>query len=511
LAEVEETLRAIRTGEVDAVIADGPKGPQVYTLKSADEPYRRLVEDMSEGAATLTSDGLILYCNRKFSTLVGQSVSRLVGSRLQELVVPADRDLFNEMLLAAPRMALRREVRLSDGAGSSIAVLVSLSSAGLGIEQTVCLIVTDLTEQERNEEVLASGQLARLILNRAAQAMVVIDETATIVIANDEASQLAGHSVLQESFEHAFPLSVRRTHDSSSELEPLRHEELLQAGREGRVLRYWEACLPQENEPDRELLVSVGPLWGAHDVFYGCVVTLIDVTERRDAARVAQEAAASQALTAGLIRGQEEERRRLARDLHDGLSQQLAAISLRIGAMQIHVAPPFHRQLQELEQRMGDVCEEIRRVSHELHPATLDHLGLITSLRGLCAEFSDQTGIKTEFANGELPGPLPADVSTCLYRVAQEALRNIARHTTGSNASVHLSWEDGELCLSITDYGIGFDAEEAKRRGGLGLTSMHERMRLVGGSLDVESEPGRGTVVQARILWHGEKTHGAEA
>lgn len=260
-----------------------------------------------------------------------------------------------------------------------------------------------------------------------------------------------------------------------------------------------------------EILLSAAPLWGAIGVFYGCVVTLVDVTERGRAARVAQEAAAAHALNAGLIRGQEEERRRLARELHDGLNQKLVALTLRIRGMENRLDPVFHDELRILERWAEEVCEETRRVSHELHPATLEHLGLVASLRGLCREFSEQSGVNTEFAVGELPTQLSHEVSTCLYRVAQEALSNVAKHARGSDAGVMLLLEQEGVCLRITDWGKGFDVESARGHGGLGLTSMQERLRLLGGRLDIESKPGEGAVVIARIPLNAGKTHSEKA
>ncbi len=507
LAEAEETLRAIREGEADAVVVNGQHGPQVYTLRSADEPYRRLVESMREGAVTLTPDGIILYCNPEFCSLVGQPVSKLAGSRFNRFLESDSQGSFDGLLAAAQRTSLRGELTVTKNDGSQVPVLISLSTVDAENDPSVCMIVTDLSEQKRSEEILASEQLARLILKQAAQPVVVLDGAGKIVRASDEVAHLTGRVVLQEDFEQAFPLLLRRNAGKDEDLEPLRQNELLQAAREGRVLRDWEACLPRPDGPDRELLVSVGPLWSARHVFHGCVVTIVDVTDSRKAAAVAREAAAAHALTAGLIRGQEEERRRLARELHDGLNQKLAALALRIRAMERHLDPAFHEELRLLESWAENVCEETRRVSHELHPATLEHLGLVASLRALCKEFSDQSGVKTNFEGEDLPAKLPLEIGTCLFRVAQEALSNVAKHAEGDRATVCLKTEGGNICLSITDHGRGFEVAEARERGGLGLTSMQERMRLLGGGLSIESHPGDGTMVSACVPLSKETDH----
>jgi signal transduction histidine kinase len=208
------------------------------------------------------------------------------------------------------------------------------------------------------------------------------------------------------------------------------------------------------------------------------------------------------ALTARLVSAQEQERSRLARELHDGLNQWLVALSLEIGALQDRLAESpdgIRSQLATLEARAVDISEELRRMSHSLHPAALEHVGLVTALQSFCAEFSQQAGVKTEFSAQDPTEPLSQEVTTCLFRIAQEALSNVAKHSQAAKARVTLRRSEDEVQLLIVDTGVGFQVDPEQAKGGLGLVSMDERCRALGGALSVISSPRQGTTIEARI------------
>ena len=208
------------------------------------------------------------------------------------------------------------------------------------------------------------------------------------------------------------------------------------------------------------------------------------------------------ALTARLVSAQEQERSRLARELHDGLNQWLVSLSLEIGALQDRLADSpdgIRSQLAALEAKAVDISEEVRRISHSLHPAALEHVGLVTALRSYCAEFSQQAGVKTDFSAQNMPEPLSQEATTCLFRIAQEALSNVAKHSQAAEARVSLRRSGDEIQLLIFDAGVGFQVDPEQARAGLGLVSMDERCRALGGVLSVTSIPNQGTTVEARI------------
>jgi len=209
-----------------------------------------------------------------------------------------------------------------------------------------------------------------------------------------------------------------------------------------------------------------------------------------------------QALAAGLMTAQEEERRRVSRELHDTICQQLASLAIDIAELAAHPAPPPKerlRRLRTLEARVVKASEEARHLAYELHPSVLDDLGLVSALRALCKEFSAKRQHMVEFTSGGLPGTVPREVAACLYRVTQEALQNATKHSTANHISVALTSGQGTVSLSIEDDGVGFDIERVKGRGGLGLIGMEERVRMINGKLSVASQAGRGTRVALTV------------
>jgi signal transduction histidine kinase len=160
---------------------------------------------------------------------------------------------------------------------------------------------------------------------------------------------------------------------------------------------------------------------------------------------------------------------------------------------------PIRDRLGSLKGRLIELSDDLRRMAYQLHPSILEHLGLAVALRSYCAEFSERERIKARFVHRDVPEALPQDVALCLYRVAQEGLRNVAKHSGSSRVTVSLAGVQHGVRLSITDFGAGFDPESVKSTGGLGLISMQERVRMMQGSITVASRPGRGTRIEVRI------------
>jgi signal transduction histidine kinase len=214
-----------------------------------------------------------------------------------------------------------------------------------------------------------------------------------------------------------------------------------------------------------------------------------------------------QDLAGKLITAQEAERSRIASDLHDDVNQQLAGLSIALS----HVKRQLHddgnatvqEELTRLQQRTIDLANVIRSLSHELHPGVLQHAGLVAALQGHCAEFGRQHAIEVTLSAADGLHSIPPDVALCLYRVAQEALRNTAAHAGACQAHITLCGTADGLELVIADDGQGFNLAQAQRRGGLGLISLDERVRLVGGRLTINTEVERGTEVRVQVPLRG--------
>jgi signal transduction histidine kinase/ABC-type uncharacterized transport system substrate-binding protein len=224
--------------------------------------------------------------------------------------------------------------------------------------------------------------------------------------------------------------------------------------------------------------------------------------ERQWTARAARDTEAQIRDLAGrLMTAQEEERRRIARDLHDGANQELAALSMALSALGSRLGgdgtADLVQEVARLQARTAEVAEAIRHLSHALHPGVLQHVGLVAALRGYCRDFEREHGLAVAFrADGELRA-VPSDVALCLYRVTQEGLGNVARHAGARQARVTLTREGGDILLIIGDDGQGFDLAQARR--GLGLISLDERVRLVRGRLTIDTQRQRGTELRIAV------------
>jgi PAS domain S-box-containing protein len=226
------------------------------------------------------------------------------------------------------------------------------------------------------------------------------------------------------------------------------------------------------------------------------VAVVRDITERR----VAEGTLSS--LSPRLIEAQETERGRVAGELRDDLNQRMALLQIGLGQFERDVpglSPKARIQLHSLTEVATEIASSIHNLSHRLRPSLLDLLGPVASIERLCRELSDRHNLEIRFVHHSIPEQTPKDVTLCLYRITQEALRNVVKHSGVAEAEVELLGHDDRIDLCISDSGAGFNPESAQRTSGLGLISMQERLRLVGGHLSVESEPSHGTRIRVRI------------
>ncbi len=205
-----------------------------------------------------------------------------------------------------------------------------------------------------------------------------------------------------------------------------------------------------------------------------------------------------------LLRVQEDERRRISRDLHDDINQRLALLAMDIEAVerQLSVSPGRAAQaICAIQDRVVDLSDVVRHLAYQLHPSILDDLGLPIALQRLVDEFTARSHIQGSFGHKDIPATIPQEIATCLYRVAQESLSNVARHAAASRVDVEMTRSQSGLTVTITDNGVGFDVEQPRQGPhGLGLLGMKERVALVHGDLQVVSAVGKGTRVQVVVL-----------
>jgi signal transduction histidine kinase len=201
-----------------------------------------------------------------------------------------------------------------------------------------------------------------------------------------------------------------------------------------------------------------------------------------------------------LIEAQEEERKRIARDIHDDYTQRIAVLSIHVEEMLKSVggsSPEVEERLRELFEGIGELATDMHSLSHQLHSSTLESLGLVAGVRAFCREFAKREQIEIDFADGKVPSGIPADVALCLFRVVQEGLRNVRKHSGAKNAAVRVEGAGRDLHVTVSDYGKGFNVGSPPESGGIGIWSMQERVRLLGGRLEIQSHLTQGTRIDA--------------
>ena len=336
LTEAEEVLRAIRNGEVDAVLVAGEHGEQVYTLSGADRIYRQLIETMDEGAVILSADGIILYVNACLAKLLERPPEHIVGTTLVDLLPPEDQQALVATLAQARTEPSRGEISLKTGGGRLVPVNLSVSPLQNDREEMVfCLVLTDLTERRHHEQIVADERLARLILEETAEAIVVCDEQG-IVIRTSRAVRLLGDGNLHlRPFAEVLPLRTG-AHDPF----------LLSPVLQGATLQNVDVFLERQGQ-ELALILNAGPLHSDRQVI-GCVVTLTDITVRKRAEAVLRQQSAE-------LRSSNEElaqfnRAAVGRELRMiELKEEIDELCRRLGE------PPRHGSKQLEVDRVPDV------------------------------------------------------------------------------------------------------------------------------------------------------------
>jgi PAS domain S-box-containing protein len=234
------------------------------------------------------------------------------------------------------------------------------------------------------------------------------------------------------------------------------------------------------------------------------VVTIVeDITERiKTQEELLHSEATLQRLAGGLIQAQEEERSRIARELHDDITQRLALLAANLECLEQDLPisqQHLNRGLAEIRREVQELGSDVQDLSHRLHSSRLEVLGLAQAARSFCEDYSLRHRVKIDFCAKNIPKGLSNDVSLCLFRVLQEASQNATKHSGSQHFQVSLTGEAGEIHLKVHDSGIGFNPEDAIKGHGLGFTSMSERLKLVKGTLSVDSRPQRGTTIHARV------------
>jgi PAS domain S-box-containing protein len=542
LEEAEDTLRAIREGEVDALVVSGPAGEQIYTLKGADYSYRILIEAMNEGAGILALDGDILYANQQLAEILGAPLERVVGTCISDYVEAADREFAMALLSHGWQGASKGEVSLRNRYGVIVPAYLSFRSFNLeDAPGAVCLVVTDLTQQKRQESILAEEQLSRAIFEQVEAIILVVDPEGCILRASHEAHRICRGTLLLRHFDEVIRLAVLDTTGGESGPaagKPFSISSILQ----GKIFHGLEVSFspPGGREP-LEMLLNAGPLRDSQGEVMGAVVALTDITERKRV-EVALKAAHDEMeqkvkdrtaelrlmvsqlqeevtnrlqteeslresegrfrhLSSRLLDAQERERKRLAAELHDELGHALLTIKLQLGALERGLTPEQNKlaeNIEALHSFIDGVLNNVRRLYFDLSPGNLEDLGLTGALRQMLDEFAKQhKDLRWQIRLDNLEREFPPSTQAVIYRIVQEILTNIGKHAKASRVSVRIKRNPTAALFTVEDNGCGFDTSRIHSpddpNRGLGLAAMEERVRMQGGTLEIISQESQGT------------------
>ncbi len=352
----------------------------------------------------------------------------------------------------------------------------------------------DLTELKQAEQARRESEdKLRLLLDSTAEAIYGIDLEHRCTFCNPACLRSLG-------YEHIDQVLGKNTHDlthhtrSDGTLFPVQECRVHRVIRTGEGVHAEDEVFWRANGTSFPIEYWSYPQRRGEEVV-GAVVAFIDITERK----LAEAALAN--VSRKLIEAQEQERTRIGRELHDDIGQRLAMLAIEL--QQLHenslILPEVRSRMDELRKQTSEIAADIQSLSHELHSAKLQYLGLAVAMKSFCRDFAQQQKVEIDCETHDMPSALSGDISLALFRVFQEALHNSLKHSGVRQFEVRLWGTSDEIDLTIKDSGVGFDRELAKMSRGLGLTSMEERVKLLNGTLSIESQPNRGTMIHARV------------
>jgi PAS domain S-box-containing protein len=489
-----------------AVIAEREQGErereQLVRKQAAMEARLRLatiVESSDDAIIGEDLDGIVTDWNKGAEYLYGYSASEVAGRPISFLM-PEDRSNdFPEIIRKLKRgESVQHHETLwqkKDGTHFEASLTASPIIDSEGRMIGVSAIARDITERKRAEEALRDSEdKLRLLLDSTAEAIYGIDLQGRCTFCNPACLRALGYEPVAELLGKNMHDLIHHTRADGT-LFPVEECRIFGAFRTGEGVHVDDEVLWRRNGTSFPAEYWAYPQRKGQEVV-GAVVAFIDITQHKLAV------AALANVSRRLIEAQEQERTRIARELHDDIGQRLALLAIKLEQLHLNspdLPPEVRSHTGELWNLTIGICADIQSLSHELHSSKLQHLGIAAAIRGFCKEFSEQQNVEIDFQTHDLPSPLPPDTSLCFFRVLQEALHNSAKHSGARHFEVRLWGASGEIHLTVSDSGSGFDSEVAKAAQGLGLISMEERLKVLNGTFSIESQPKRGTTIHARV------------
>jgi PAS domain S-box-containing protein len=475
---------------------------QRASRRRAEKRFQQAVEAAPNGMLMIGRDGKIVLANPEVERLFGYDKEEMLGQRLELLLPERFRGRHPELragFFAAPEarsMGRDREAFGRRKDGTEFPVEVGLSPVQTDAGLCVLASIIDVTERKRAEGVVRESENRFRVMADTAPVLVWMsgpDKLCTYF--NKPWLDFTGRSMEQE-FGHGWSEGVH-PNDLQQCLDT--YCCAFDARREFRM----EYRLRRFDGVYRWIFDTGVPRFDSTGTFEGYIGSCLDITDQKEAMDALKESQSElRELTGRLLQAQETERRRIARELHDDLNQSLAILAVELDMFRQQPpqsATQVGARIQELLAKVKQLSSTVHDLSHQLHPAKLEQLGLVPAVISFCKELSQTHGLTIAVKHDGVPETLADDTALCLYRITQESLHNVVRHSGARHAAVELTGERDLIHLRITDDGKGFDGNAPDVNGGLGLISMRERLRLVHGALSIDSRPGAGTRIDVRI------------
>src|SRR5246127_4644779 len=468
--------------------------------------YAAIVESSEDAIASATLDGIIVSWNTGAQHMYGYTEAEAVGKPITMILPPELRDEEKKILetvRAGGHISQFETVRVAKtGKRINVSLTISPIEDLSGRMVGVSGIARDITERKLAEE-------ARLEVNRTLEVQAKLlqsrEELLKVFVKHVPAAvamldrdmrylQVSDRWCADYSLDNS--KIVGRSHYEIFPDLPERWKEIHRRGLAGETLR------AEEDRWDRD----GGTNWSRWEILPwknrdgqpgGILIFSEDITRRKQ-----MEEALSD-MSRKLIESQEQERARIGRELHDDISQRLAMLSLELEQLQENPSEVQSR-VRELRNQTTELSNDVQAMSHDLHSSKLEYLGVVAGIKSWCKEFGERQRVEIDFSN-DVHSALPFEIGLSLFRVLQEALHNVMKHSGVKRIEVQIREVSSGIHLSIRDSGKGFDVEAALQGKGLGLTSMRERVRLVNGTISIESKPMGGTTIHVRVPFGSEQ------
>jgi PAS domain S-box-containing protein len=462
-------------------------------LQESQGRFRSILDIAHEGIISIDAKDRILIFNKGAVRIFGYAPDEVLGQSIDILLPERARHGHSRHIAdfagstdSARRMGDRQEIYGRRKTGQEFPAEASISKLEVVGERIFTVVLRDITERKQSEEAIrASEERYRTLVESSPYCIHEIGLNGQFTSMNPAGLRMMGVTLGSEVIGRPYLTAV-------SEEDQDRVGKLLALACKGESSNFEFRAVN-----GRHFQSYVVPI----DNDKGAIVKLMGLTQDITEEKLAKEALGH--LSGRVIKGQEEERRRIARELHDDIGQRLALIAVDIQLLTQADHQPkaeYREQLENLRSQVETLSSEVHNLSHQLHPANLEQLGLVTALKSFFREWERKGMISIEFSETNIPATLSLEISLCLYRIVQEAIRNVVKHSRATQANIELTGEPGRVCLRVCDSGVGFDPKMIQRKQEcLGIVSMQERVRLVGGEITIHSQPSQGTRIDAHI------------